>query len=108
MSRPIRRARSTDCTISYWQAVKKFRIGIPRPNIDRVVAKNRFRPRRMYLFVATLAGLSREEFGHSRVENRRHAGDPHFMHEALFGKLPGGSRRHHFSEANGPRLCRRI
>jgi hypothetical protein len=29
MSRPIRRARSTDCTISSWQAVKKLAIGIP-------------------------------------------------------------------------------
>jgi hypothetical protein len=37
MSHPIRRARSIDCTISSWQAVKRLVIGIPHPNIDRAV-----------------------------------------------------------------------
>jgi hypothetical protein len=36
MSRPIRRARSNDCTIGSWQAVKKH------PNIDRAVAETDF------------------------------------------------------------------
>src|SRR6476646_340715 len=44
MSRPIRRARSIDCTISCCQAVKKFAIRIAHPNIDRAVAEaERFR-----------------------------------------------------------------
>ena len=38
----MRRARSTDCTISSWQAVNKFAIGIPPPNIDRAVAETEF------------------------------------------------------------------
>jgi hypothetical protein len=42
MSRPIRHARSIDCTISSWQAVNKFAIGIPHPNIDRAVAETEF------------------------------------------------------------------
>jgi hypothetical protein len=36
MSRQIRRVRSTDYTISYWPAVKKFAIGTPHQNTDRV------------------------------------------------------------------------
>src|SRR5258705_4913181 len=44
MSRPIRRARSIDCTISSCQAAKKFAIGIAHPNVDRAVAEaERFR-----------------------------------------------------------------
>src|ERR1700757_2741178 len=39
MSRPMRRARSTDCTISSCQAAKKFAIDILHPNIDRAVAE---------------------------------------------------------------------
>jgi len=42
MSRLLRRARSTDYTISYWQAVKKFGIGIPHPNVDRAVVGTDF------------------------------------------------------------------
>jgi hypothetical protein len=38
MSLPIRRETSTDCTISYWQAARKFGMGMPRSSIDRVVA----------------------------------------------------------------------
>jgi hypothetical protein len=29
----MRRAKSTDCTISSWQAVKKSAVGVPHPNI---------------------------------------------------------------------------
>jgi hypothetical protein len=42
MSRPIRRAISTDCTISSWQAVKKLAIDILHPHIDRAVAETDF------------------------------------------------------------------
>jgi len=38
MSRPIKRATSTDCTTSYWLTVRKFGIGIPLSGIDRGVA----------------------------------------------------------------------
>jgi len=37
MSRPIRRARSTDCTINSWQTAKKLTIDILHPHIDRGV-----------------------------------------------------------------------
>src|SRR3981081_453620 len=42
MSRPVRRARSTDCTINSWQAVNRLAIGIPHPNIDRAVSETDF------------------------------------------------------------------
>jgi hypothetical protein len=64
MSRPVRRARSTDCTINSWQAAKKFAIGIPQPNIDRAVAETDFFQLGVTLLpVRRGAEFSRQEFG---------------------------------------------
>jgi hypothetical protein len=103
MSRPIRHARSTGCTISYWLAVKQF---IPHRNIDRVIAESRFRPGRVGPFIATLARLSREEIGQLSCEkNESTLTILSFMHEALFGKHPSGGPKWHFSKAKGPTGC---
>jgi hypothetical protein len=102
MSRPIRRARSTGCTISFWRAAKTVGIGIPRPNIDRVVAKNRFSPRRLSLFIATVAGLSREEFGHLSHGKSKTRWRSSLHARSSSASAPLETPRRHFSKANRP------
>jgi hypothetical protein len=110
MLRPIRHARSTGCTISYWLAVEKFGIGIPRRNIDRAVARNRFRPGRVGPLIAALARLSREEIGPLSLEKIEGTlAILSFMHEALFGKHPGGNPTAAFQQGEGLYwLCNQI
>jgi hypothetical protein len=51
MSRPMRRARSTDCTISSRQAAEKFAIDILHPHVDRAVPETDFFQLAQGLFV---------------------------------------------------------